>query len=84
MSRKQNTDNERMDGQTDGHAESSINPPNFLAGGIMKHCTKFQVFLISHLREVSTIYFKLSTSLGSTITQRKMIGSSYLDIMPIY
>ena len=48
---------------------------------IMKHCTKFQVSIISHLRgEVSTSYFTLSTPLGSTITQRKIIGSSSLTI----
>jgi hypothetical protein len=33
------------------------------------------LYMISHLRgEVSTSYFKPSTPLGSTITQRKIIG----------
>jgi hypothetical protein len=42
----------------------------------MKHCTKFQVSLISHKEgEVSISYFILSTPLGSTITQRKVIES---------
>ena len=43
----------------------------------IKHCTKFQVSLISHKGgEVSISYFILSTPLGSTITQRKVIESS--------
>jgi hypothetical protein len=43
----------------------------------MKHCTKFQVSLISHKGgEVSISYFILSTPLGSTIIQRKVIESS--------
>jgi hypothetical protein len=43
----------------------------------MKHCTKFQVSLFSRKGEdVSIRYFILSTSLGSTITQRKVIESS--------
>ena len=51
---------------------------------IMKHLTKFQVSMISHLRgEVSTSYFTLSTPLGSTITQRKIIGTSCPDNMHI-
>jgi hypothetical protein len=41
--------------------------------------------LISHLRgEVSTSYFTSSTPLGSTITQRIIIGSSCPDNMEIY
>jgi hypothetical protein len=52
---------------------------------IMKHCTQFQVPMISHLKgEVSTSYFKPSTPLGSTITERKIIGSSCPDNMHIY
>jgi hypothetical protein len=35
----------------------------------------------SHLGEVSTSYFTHSTPLGSTIPQRKMIGSNLLMIM---
>jgi hypothetical protein len=51
---------------------------------IMKHCTKFQVSAISCLREeVSTRYFISSTSLGSTITQRQIIGFSCHDNMHI-
>jgi hypothetical protein len=51
---------------------------------ILKHCTKFQVSMISHLRgEVSTSYFKPSTPLGSTITH-EIIGSSFPDNMHIY
>jgi hypothetical protein len=43
----------------------------------MKHCTKFQVSLISHKGgEVSIGYFILSTPLVSTIIQRKVIKSS--------
>jgi hypothetical protein len=48
----------------------------------MKHSTKFQVSTTSHLGgEESTSYFKSSTPLGSTITQRKIIGSSCPDNM---
>ena len=43
----------------------------------IKHCTKFQVSLISHKGgEVNISYFILFTPLGSTITQRKVIESS--------
>jgi hypothetical protein len=43
----------------------------------IKHCTKFQVSLVSHKGgEVNISYFILSTPLGSTITQRKVIESS--------
>jgi hypothetical protein len=43
----------------------------------MKHCAKIQVSLISHKEgNVSIRYFILSTPLGSTITQRKVIESS--------
>jgi hypothetical protein len=52
---------------------------------IMKHYTEFQVSMINHQGgEVSTSYFKPSTTLGSTITQRKIIGSSCPDNMHIY
>jgi hypothetical protein len=43
----------------------------------MKHCTQFQISLISHKgREVKINYFILSSPLGSTITQREGIESS--------
>jgi hypothetical protein len=43
----------------------------------MKHCTKVQVSLISYIGgEVNISYFILSTFLGATITQRKVIESS--------
>jgi hypothetical protein len=46
---------------------------------------KFQVSLISHKGgEVSISYCILSTPLGSTTTQRKIIGSSCPDNMHIY
>jgi hypothetical protein len=49
---------------------------------IMKHLTKFQVSIISHLRgEVSTSYFTLSTPLGSTITKtEKLLDPPLLTI----
>jgi hypothetical protein len=43
----------------------------------MKHCTKFKISPIDHLRRrVSASNFTSSTSLGSTITIRKNIVSS--------
>jgi hypothetical protein len=48
---------------------------------IMKHCTKFQVSMISHLRgEVNTSYSKPSSPLWSTVTQRKIINPPVLTI----
>jgi hypothetical protein len=47
----------------------------------MKHSTKFQVSTISHLGgEESARYFKSSTPLGSTITQRKIMDPPVLTI----
>jgi hypothetical protein len=51
----------------------------------MKHCTKFQVSLISHKGgEVSISYFILPTTLGSTITQGKVTEYSCHENMQIY
>jgi hypothetical protein len=51
----------------------------------MKHCTKFQVSLISPKGgEVSISYFILSTPPGSSINQRKVIESSSPKDMHIY
>jgi hypothetical protein len=51
----------------------------------MKHSTKFKVFMTGHGGgELRTNYFTPFTFLGSTITQRKMNGSSCPDNMHIY
>ena len=51
----------------------------------MKHCTKFQGYLIAHVeREVFTSYITHSTSVGSTTTWRKIIGSSCPENIHIY
>jgi hypothetical protein len=51
----------------------------------MKHCTKFQVSLNSHIGgEVSISYFILSTPVGSTITEGKIIESSSPENMHIF
>jgi hypothetical protein len=52
----------------------------------MKHCTKIRVSLIGHKGgEVSILsYFMLSTPVGSTITQRKVIESSCPKNMHMY
>ena len=51
----------------------------------MKHCTKFQGYLIAHVEgEVFTSYITHSTPIGSTTTWRKIIGSSCPENIHIY